>query len=315
MTTQASTGTGVPPPVIVQHRIPATNDVNVATDRTVELMCKYISTAVADPIVQRAAADAWRRFGTTAKGLSARSLDVLKCWAAFWWVKHAIKFQRDETTMFELGVGDEHDLLINPALLLRAKDPKEDCDGFTMLTAALLSILGVDWRICTVAADGRTPGRWSHVFLVALTPDGPMALDTSHGWKPGWSVPAEHVYRFKAYSPDGRESKLTISDHQLHGYMQVNTGLGSFTDDWLPFIQDISKQGLSIVGSIVAPAYKSSVVDPRTGQVSETIFRNYAGGVPGGQSGPVPAGVGTGSGSMWIWLAVGGIALFALAKK
>jgi hypothetical protein len=129
------------------ERTAAAADTDAATRQTVEKMCEYIRAGVADPMVQRCAAYAWRRFG-----MALPSLDM-KAWAVFWWVKHCIRFRQDEATMFRVGLQDEQDLLIEPALLVRMKDPAEDCDGFTMLGSAMLSILGVPVCIATVAVS------------------------------------------------------------------------------------------------------------------------------------------------------------------
>jgi len=113
------------------------------------------------------------------------------------------------------------DLLIAPAVLVRTRKPKEDCDGFTMSICSLLRVLGVECYIVTVAADPSDPSRWSHVFALAKLEDGTyMPLDGSHGAFPGWMVPAEHIFRWQAWGMNGRAADdVKMPRFQgLHGY-------------------------------------------------------------------------------------------------
>ena len=143
-------------------------------------------------------------------------------WAVFWYVKHCVKFRSDEGTMMQVGER-ALDLLTAPAVLVRMKDPSEDCDGFTELSAALLTILGVPVVITTVAADLDDPRRWSHVFLCAIINGRVMPLDTSHGKAPGWMVPNNRINRWQTWTLDGRPSDIKMPTYRgLHGY--VGTG-------------------------------------------------------------------------------------------
>lgn len=202
---------------------PAADDSDTATRQTVEKMCAYIKAGVADPLVVDCAAYAWRRFGV---GLDS---PAMKCWAVFWWVKHCIRFRQDEATMFRAGLRDEQDLLIAPALLVRMKEPAEDCDGFTMLGAAMLSALNVPVYIATVAASPDDPARWSHVFPVAVLPGGGvLPLDMSHGVGPGWMIPRSQIFRWQAWDLNGRPVSLAPRKFQgLHGYVRSGRGMGS----------------------------------------------------------------------------------------
>jgi len=199
-------------------------------------MCEYIRAGAADPQVQAAADYAWRHFG-----LSSDQAAV-KAWAVFWYVKHCVKFRVDEATMFRIGEENQQDILIAPAVLARMKDPAEDCDGFAMLTASMLQVLGVPVVVATVAADPREPERWSHVFPCALLPAGTipvfpgmsvkggvLPLDASHGVGPGWMVPLEQMFRWQAWSLDGQPTDVAPSKFQgLHGYVRsARPGLGA----------------------------------------------------------------------------------------
>ena len=80
-----------------------------------------------------------------------------------------------------MGEPEALDLLIAPAVLVREKAPKEDCDGFTMLVCCLLKILEVPIGDCDGGgAIPESPERWSHVFPMALI-NGGLPLDASHG--------------------------------------------------------------------------------------------------------------------------------------
>ena len=208
--------------MVVHERERAADDSDGATLQTVRRMARYVRESAADPMVKAAADYAFERFG--------RGVDTpqAKAWAAFWWTKHCIKFRLDEATMWRVGEQAQQDLLISPSVLVRMKDPAEDCDGFTMMEAALLTVLGVPVVIATVAADPRRPGEWSHVFLCALLPDGPQPLDASHGIGPGWMVPPDRIDRWQAYDLNGKPVDVQpMKRRGLHGYVSTRRrGMG-----------------------------------------------------------------------------------------
>ena len=203
------------PPLALQ-RTPAADDTDQATRQTIQKMCELIRESVSDPEIQKIAAYIKDRF--------AQGSDdpAMICWAVFWWMKHSIKFRSDEATMFRVGEQNQQDLLISPAVLVRMKDPSEDCDGFSMLAAALLTALDVSVLIATVAADLDDPRRWSHVFLVAIVNGRTLPLDTSHGSAPGWMVPAARINRWQTWKLDGTPADVPIpTNHGLNGYRGV----------------------------------------------------------------------------------------------
>jgi hypothetical protein len=194
-------------------------------------MAGYIRKAIGDRGVQAAAEYAWRHFGEGEK------TPAMLWWAAFWYVKHCVKFRVDEATMFRIGAQNSFDLLIAPDVLVRMQDPAEDCDGFTMLVLAIFAIL-CGWflapgvaqpYIATVAAGAEDPERWSHVFGLAVIGGRVMPLDASQGPGPGWMVPREHIYRFQAWDLDGRPVDVAPARFQgLHGYVRSNrAGMGA----------------------------------------------------------------------------------------
>lgn len=239
-TVQTREGTITP---VVLERTKAAADTDNATRQTVEKMCSYIRLGVADELVKRCADYAWRRFGM------GQDSPEMKCWGVFWWVKHCVSFRLDEATMFRVGEQNQQDLLIAPPVLVRMQDPAEDCDGFTMLAAAMLTVLGVPVVIATVAADPDTPDRWSHVFPVALLPHGGvLPIDASHGKAPGWMVPPEQIFRWQAWDLDGKRAAVEPMRYRgLHNYVPMarrrpRRGVGSalgfdFTppDDYVQF--------------------------------------------------------------------------------
>ncbi len=84
--------------------------------------------------------------------------------------------------------------LMRPADQAICTDPQGDCDDFAMYGAGHLIARGVPVAYATVAADAKTPGQFTHVYLVAYPNEGPYAgmrvpLDLSHGPSVGWEVP------------------------------------------------------------------------------------------------------------------------------
>jgi hypothetical protein len=194
-------------------------------------MCRYIRESADDPVIQAAAAHAVRYFGGGSQD------PAIWAWAVYWFIKHNVKFVVDEAPMFRLGEEDNQDLLISPSVLIRMDKPQEDCDGFTMLGGAFLKALNIPFVIVTIAADPNDPARWSHVFLMAMLPGGPLNMDISHGSGPGWIVPAAHTFRWQAWDCDGNAvSVLRPRRHSLNGW--VPSGLGQ--DDSIDSLDNLS---------------------------------------------------------------------------
>ena len=108
---------------------PAAQGTDAVTAQTVGIMCSYIKDACADPVIRLAAQHALKNYGQDAND------PAMRAWAAFWFVKHQVKFVVDEAPMMRLGRSNEQDLLMSPSVLIRMDKPQEDCDGFTMLCA------------------------------------------------------------------------------------------------------------------------------------------------------------------------------------
>lgn len=87
--------------------------------------------------------------------------------------------------------------LIRPVDQAVLPNPQGDCDDFAMYGAAHLMARDVPCSFATVAADGRDPSVYSHVYLVAYPKQGPYAgmrvpMDLSHGPYLGWEVPNQY---------------------------------------------------------------------------------------------------------------------------
>lgn len=213
-------------PRVVFESQPAGESSDTSTVRTVQMMCDYVRQGVDDPAVQSAARYAFDHFAC------GRRDPAMLAWAVFWYVKHCVSLRQDEVTMFRIGAQNQFDLLIAPSVLVRMKDPAEDCDGFTMLCAALCSILGLPVFIATAAVSPDDPSRWSHVFPCAMVNGAVVPLDASHGKFPGWMVPRSRIYRFQAWSLDAKPVDIGISKFQgLHGYVRRGRGRRGMGDD------------------------------------------------------------------------------------
>jgi hypothetical protein len=231
------------------ERFPAAETSDGATEQTIGLMCRYIRESSDDDQVQAAANWARESFGGNSPD------PAMKAWAVFWFLKHYMRFVVDEAPMFRLNEPNQQDLLYSPAVLIRTQDPSGDCDDFTMMGAALLKCLGVPFVIVTIAAGPDDPQRWSHVFLMAMLPSGPLPIDASHGSGPGWMVPASHTYRWQCWDEHGKPVDVQRPrKNGLNGW--VATGLGQDLADTY-----ISDNPLSSIDTSVFNTTPTSSVD------------------------------------------------------
>jgi hypothetical protein len=166
-------------------------DADQQVARTLGIMGQRVREDAADP-----AFCSWAQY--VVGGVPGQLSDMEAVEAAYSHVKGALRFQRDEVT--GAGVGNYPaeevvEVLIRPremAKFVAQGKGTGDCDDFTMYLAAILTCYGIPVEFCTVAADGRAPGNYSHVYLVAYPKvdgvPGRLALDASHGDYPGWEV-------------------------------------------------------------------------------------------------------------------------------
>ena len=169
------------------ERLPESPDGQVRA--TMKKVLKYIRSDVDDPFVQ---------FQTDkAKGLGGGD-PILGSWQL---LKGTLRFRQDEDIAQDLQIDDQRkddviEVLIRPAdqgrlVLLRGMGV-EDCDGFNLYGATILTAMGVPCAVVTVEADEDRPGLFSHVYTAAY-PAGyhgeRIPLDFSHGDYPGWEIP------------------------------------------------------------------------------------------------------------------------------
>lgn len=156
------------------------------TSAVVSLMSRYALEDSRHPIVIVAAQEAVRL-----------RPDAPPHEAVFWYVKDRIRFVRDEETVTpwqNQTVDPVVEALIRPVDMIAMCNGGAscqrvgDCDDFSMLTAALLTALGIDAAFVTVAAS-RESDDFSHVYVAAYPNGVRVPLDTSHGPHPGWETP------------------------------------------------------------------------------------------------------------------------------
>lgn len=165
------------PVELVQSQLP--NDADAATAATIARM-RVISSADAGLFVPLA-----RSLG--AGGDVGRFVS-----AVHGWVREHVSFVQDSQLAGVLGLAippDEAEILVQPSELLGMSHPAGDCDDFSMLVAAILAAGGVSCSFATVAANSAAPDKYSHVYVVAHTPNGDVPIDASHGRRAGWAVP------------------------------------------------------------------------------------------------------------------------------
>jgi hypothetical protein len=108
----------------------------------------------------------------------------------FYWVKSRVRFKTDEEILQnQMGMSPESELLIAPDALLTMPNAAGDCDDFSTLIAAMLINLGFPVYFCTIAANGKYPDEFSHVYIKVQMSDGTLfPIDCSHGMYPGWET-------------------------------------------------------------------------------------------------------------------------------
>jgi hypothetical protein len=211
-------------PYPIVQRQQASLDPDVATAETIEVMKRHIADAQRDP----ALFDACRK-ALALCGLGA-SIEE-KCQAIFAWIKSRVAFKGDDALIQSLfNERDQLELLISPSVLLRMERAQGDCDDFTMLCCAMMQLCGIGCEIVTLAADPNDPTRFSHVYCEAVTPEGRIPMDTSHGTRAGWHVPLERQFRRQEWPVAGAQPKRWAG---LHGYVprhRRRRGMGDTVD-------------------------------------------------------------------------------------
>jgi hypothetical protein len=185
--------------------------------------------------------------------------------AAFWFVRGLVRFQRDAQLVPDVPFApDIIEVLIRPADLLAMDAPRGDCDDFCMALASLLVARGIRCSFATVAADPRDPGRYSHVYVVAHLAGGDLALDASHGRRPGWEV------------------RNAYGKRRLWRVDQVTTALGfvSAATQGDPAWLQLAKQGIEIVKGRVGIQKNTTIVDEKGNVIARGTDTMAPTGVP-----------------------------------
>lgn len=101
--------------------------------------------------------------------------------AIFEWVKRRILFVNDIAGVETLQA-PHYTLAVGAG----------DCDDRATLIASLLRAVGISSTFRAVGTDPNNPRRFSHVYVAAQVPGGPVAMDTTYGsnalgWEPSRS--------------------------------------------------------------------------------------------------------------------------------
>jgi hypothetical protein len=215
-------------PITVERYQGDLDDQNRATAQTVGLMAEQIRQCAKDPAVQAAARNALVKYSQGRGGAYAA------CWAAWWSIRHTLKFVSDDSILQNIPTPNppELELLVSPSVMVRSRNPQGDCDDFTMLMCCFLQCLGVPWEIVTVAADPGDAQRWSHVYAVAVLEDGrrmPMDAAPPDAKWPGWEVPPDHILRYQAWDQDGQSVERERPIKRMQGYIRGRgwSGMGA----------------------------------------------------------------------------------------
>ena len=163
--------------------------------------------------------------------------------AVFWTVRRRIGFRRDSDLVqgVEGWSPETIEVLIRPVDMLSMHPAEGDCDDFSMLVAALLVARGVPCSFATVAADPLEPARYSHVYVVAHLPGGDVAVDASHGSRPGWECPNEFGKR-RLWRVDDVRAGLAGSDVPFFS----TTATAAMPSD-VPWWQQLANRGIDFL--------------------------------------------------------------------
>lgn len=205
--------------------------------------------------------------------------------AIFQYIKRRVKFVEDNEPLGRMfGIADSKELLITPPALLSMKSPEGDCDDFSMLAASMMIACGIPCSFVTVAADGRAPETFTHVYCMGAG----IPFDTSHGKEVGWET--EKQFRKKVWPIVGWEGKgeglgmiVGKEGYQkawLNAGLRGLLGLGDDTDsdfssaegDFLASSSPILMTGPNV--NLNDPALNMSSINPTGGGTSVFVPSN-----------------------------------------
>lgn len=252
------------------------------------------------------------------------------------WLRANVQFVEDDDTAAGAGFGSGNEVLVRPVDLLAMKRRGEDCDGFSMLAAAMIlaarRLFSLPFRVffTTVAANPERPREFSHVY-VSVSIDGRMIpFDASHGPYLGWQI--DDRFHKRAYWPvEGFMLARVVRGRGLYGLGQDEsvTVLDPSVIADQPPIVETTYPGLPSAGSVLptgapvassSPAWLNSLVQGGVSIIKQVTLPSgeYVQTGPGGQSvmsrnvpGAVPSSVGLSlsSGGASSLLMLGGVAV------
>ncbi len=270
---------------------------DVSTEDTVRDMVSAARIYAAHPQVRGATAQALAH-------LPPNASTEERAKGLFWFVKRKIRFTSDQGLLAN-AFGLDHldkELLISPDTLLSMRTPMGDCDDYSLLLASMLLSAGLPASYVTVAANGKEPHVYSHVYTKTYVPGrGDYCLDASHGPFPGW----EHneVYRKTVWPVAGGDmvydseasmnwcghgtcagcAGCSLKDSCPSAGLGCQYGLGivpvesAFGTSWGDIFKAGTAQGFNILESLVDPRYRQGTFVQQTPEGGLTIQRAQAG--------------------------------------
>ncbi len=179
---------------------PMPDDADAQVDVAIKKVCEYINADAQSPIMHEQAARCVEEgAGDPVTGI----------WNH---IKRCLRFRQDTDIANDLATDDPRikdvvEVFIRPldqALLIQLRGMGvEDCDGYTLYGACLLLCCGIPCNLVTIAADGDSPRRFSHIYVAAYISPAEggalkrVPLDFSHGLYPGWEGP--HLGRIREW--------------------------------------------------------------------------------------------------------------------
>jgi hypothetical protein len=192
------------------------------TAATIGLMCELVREDARD-----------ERIRAIAHGLPFVSPSAYAA-AVYEFVRKRIRFLRDDEIVGGRRGRALAEVLIRPVDLIAMRDARGDCDDFSMLAAALLLARGVGCSFLTVAANREDCSQYSHVYVVAHTERGDVAIDASHGPWAGWETP----------DVCGKRRLWRVDEMSALGFTAASSPQTGGSQWW-----DLIGKGLDIVGA------------------------------------------------------------------
>ncbi len=221
---------GSPVRYTVEPRPQPEND-ETSTAQTIARMAQFARNDSGTAIVRGAAQAAIAAAGAGQVKEIAQAIHA--------WIRSRVRFVDDAQLAGFRPVPEEAEVLVRPVDLLGMPEPQGDCDDSAMLCAAMLRAAGIPTAFKTVACNPADPETYTHVYAIALLPDGPLPLDcsTQRGVdpRPGWEVKAA-----------GKSRVWPVEET-----MKQLSGLGV---DW-GALTSVINTGMETAGKILVPRY------------------------------------------------------------